>query len=294
MELNSNSRGILAMCMAMALFVVNDAFVKLATTSWPVHQIMVVRGLFATLIAFTMVVAQGQTAKMPLLARPSVLLRCVTEGFVALTFISALASLPIADVTAILLLSPLLITVAGALFLGEDVRWRRWVAVMVGFAGMLLVVQPQGGSAGMATVLAFLSTLGVAARDIFTRRLSSDIPSSIVAVGTTIATTLTGVALSLFLPWAGFDWTTMLYILGAAITVATGNYAIIIAFRDVEVSVVSPFRYTVILWAVIAGYLVFGDVPGAVALLGIALIVCSGIYTLYREQVTKMRSDKPG
>ncbi len=290
MKLSVNTRGIVAMSLAMALFVVNDAFVKLATISWPVPQIMVLRGVCASLIALGMVFMLREQHQLGKLRRPLVLLRCTTEGFVAVTFISALAVLPIADVTAILLLSPLLITVAGAFFFKEDVRWRRWIAVMIGFAGMLLVVQPGGSSFGQATLLAFLSTLGVAARDILTRRLPMDIPSSAVAFGTTIATTLTGLLLSIFRPWAAFDWQTMVYILGAAVTVALGNYAIIVAFRDVEISVVSPFRYTVILWAMIAGYLIFDDIPQPVAWLGIALIVGSGIYTLYREQVTRMRA----
>jgi drug/metabolite transporter (DMT)-like permease len=289
MKRNVNMRGILAMSLAMALFVINDTFVKLATVAWPVSQIMVMRGLCATLIALGMVFLQREQKNLIELRQPLVLLRCGTEGFVAVTFISALAVLPIADVTAILLLSPLLITMAGAILFKEDVRWRRWIAVMVGFAGMLLVIQPGGSSYGLATLLAFLSTLGVAARDLFTRRLPTSIPSSVVACGTTIATTLTGALLSVFWPWAGFDWHTMAYILGAAVTVALGNYAIIVAFRDGEVSVISPFRYTVILWAVIAGYFIFDDVPQPVAWLGIALIVGSGIYTLYRERVTQIR-----
>jgi drug/metabolite transporter (DMT)-like permease len=289
MKRNVNMRGIVAMSFAMALFVVNDAFVKLATVAWSVPQIMVVRGLCATLIALGMVFLQGEQRNLIGLKRPLVLLRCATEGFVAVTFISALAVLPIADVTAILLLSPLLITVAGALLFKEDVRWRRWIAVLVGFAGMLLVVQPGGADFGPATLLAFLSTLGVAARDLFTRRLPTNIPSTVVACGTTIATTLTGALLTIFWPWVGFDWQTMIYILGAAVTVALGNYAIIVAFRDGEVSVISPFRYTVILWAVMAGYLIFDDMPKPVAWLGIALIVGSGVYTLFREKAARNR-----
>jgi drug/metabolite transporter (DMT)-like permease len=289
MMLSANLRGIIAMCTAMALFVVNDAFVKLAAKSWPVHQIMVIRGVFAVCILGCVVILAREHNRLGVLKQPLVLARCLIEGFVAFTFISALSVLPIADVTAILLISPLLITVAGAFFFGEDVRWRRWMAVCVGFIGMLLVVRPGGETFNAATLLALASTAGVAVRDLLTRSLPASVPSLIVALGTSTATMVTGAVISAFQPWQAYDGKTLAYTAVAAITVAIGNYAIILAFRNVEVSVVSPFRYTVIIWAVIAGYIGFGDVPVLAAWGGIALIVGSGLYTLYREQITRLR-----
>ncbi|MFM9974890.1 MAG: DMT family transporter [Beijerinckiaceae bacterium] len=282
-------RGILAMCAAMALFVINDTFVKLASTAWPVHQIMVIRGAFAVGIILCLLMAAGDHRHFATLRKPIVIARCLIEGFIAYTFISALALLPIADITAILLISPLLITIAGVFFFGEDVRWRRWMAICIGFLGMILVVNPGGSSFNSATFLALASTFGVAVRDLLTRRLPASVPSLVVAFGTTLATLVTGTILSIAQPWQAFDTTILLYCLFAAVTVALGNYAIILAFRNVEVSVVSPFRYTVILWAVIAGYIGFGDAPTAVAWFGIVLIVASGLYTLYREQQTRNR-----
>jgi drug/metabolite transporter (DMT)-like permease len=289
MMLSANLRGIIAMCAAMALFVVNDSFVKLAAKLWPVHQIMVVRGAFAVSIILGLIFAAREHRRFGALKQPLVMARCLIEGFIAFTFISALAALPIADVTAILLISPLLITVAGAFFFGEDVRWRRWMAVGIGFMGMLLVVRPGGTGDHSAALLALVSTCGVVIRDLLTRSLPASVPSLIVAFGTSLATMATGVAISAFRPWQAYDTGTMFYALIAALTVALGNYAIILAFRNVEVSVVSPFRYTVIVWAVIAGYIGFGDAPAPIAWAGIALIVGSGLYTLYREQRTRLR-----
>jgi drug/metabolite transporter (DMT)-like permease len=275
---------ILAMCCAMALFVANDTLVKIAAVHWPAHQIMFLRGLAALGVTFSLVVVMREMGGLPFLKRPLVALRCAIEGFVAFTFITALAFMPIADITAILLLSPLLITTAAALFFGEQVRWRRWMAVIVGFVGMLLVVQPGGNTLGWPALLALASTFGVAARDLLTRRLPAEVPSTVVAFGTTLATALTGGCVWLFNPGAPLSAEPLLACAGAAVLVALGNLAIVFAFRRVETSLVSPYRYTVIVWAVLSGYFVFGNVPTILSWVGIGLIVASGLYTLYREQ----------
>jgi drug/metabolite transporter (DMT)-like permease len=123
------------------------------------------------------------------------------------------------------------------------------------------------------------------ARDLVTRSLPKDIPSRAVTAGTIITTTLAGGVLLLFQSWRPVDAVTFGWLALAAITVSIGNYFIVVAFRSGEVSVVSPFRYTLIFWAVIAGWLVFGDWPDTMTWVGIALIIISGIYTLYRERM---------
>ncbi len=277
-------KNIFAMCAAMALFVGNDTLVKMAAVHWPSHQIMMLRGLCALAVTLALVMALGEGAGLRMLRQPIVALRCGVEGFVAYTFITALALLPIADITAILLLSPLLITMAAAFFFGEQVRWRRWLAVVAGFIGMLLVVQPTGNSLGWPALLALASTFGVAFRDLLTRRLPAEVPSTVVAFGTVLTTTLTGGGIWLVQPGADITLQPLLACAAAAVLVAAGNVAIVIAFRHVETSLVSPYRYTVIVWAVLSGYLVFGDVPTSMSWAGIGLIVGSGLYTLYREQ----------
>jgi drug/metabolite transporter (DMT)-like permease len=288
----SNLRGIIAMCAGMFLFVINDALVKFASQTWPVHQIIAIRGFLASCLIATILSYRRELSGLPAMRNPVALGRCFIEGLVAFAFISALASLPIADAMAIILLSPLLITVAGAIWFGETVRWRRWMAVIAGCAGMLLVIRPGGASFSLAGGLALLATFGIAARDLLTKRVPAHIPSQVIALGTTIASMLTGFAISLFLPWQAWSLPAFLACIGAAFTVAAGNYAVIIAFRDSEVSVVSLYRYTSILWAVIAGYLVFGDVPTVLSLLGIALIVASGLYTLHREREIRLEQQR--
>lgn len=282
---NVNIKGIVAMCAAVALFTVNDTLVKLVAGQMAPHQILLVRGCFASFFALVLVFAAKEQRCLVMLAQPFVLARCCIEGFIAFTFISALTVLPLADITAILLVSPLIITVIAAVFFKEKVRWRRWAAVILGFIGMLLVVKPGAYGMQSASLLALASALGVAARDLMTRHLPMTIPSRVVAAGTTMATTVLGFILALFQPWIAFEGRTLLMLVGAAVVVSLGNLAIIVAFRDVDVSVVSPYRYTVIVWAVVAGAIVFGDIPSGVSWLGIALIIGSGLYTLYREAV---------
>ncbi len=286
MKPSKNITGIIAMCAAMALFVINDALVKLAAQELPAHQILFLRGLFASALICVAVVQQGLHRNLAGLGHPLVLARCLVEVFVAYTFISALAVLAMADITAILLLSPLMITVIAAVILKETVRWRRWGAVLVGFLGMLLVLKPGESTFEAAAILALLSTTGVAVRDVITRRIPAEIPTLIVAATGIVIMTVSGGLLSLASPWAPVSNQTLVYLTAAAIMVLMGNVAIIMAFRDVDISAVSPFRYTVIIWAVIAGILVFGDMPTPMAWIGIGLIVSSGLYTLYRESIT--------
>jgi drug/metabolite transporter (DMT)-like permease len=287
MKIEGNLKGILSMCVAMALFVLNDMFVKLAATIWPVHQIMMIRGFMATAVVLSLVFWAGEHRFWGEMRKPLLLLRGTVEGMVALSFITALTVMKLADITAILMISPLLITIAGAIFFGETIRWRRWMAVGIGFAGMLLVVRPTGEDFGPMTMLAILSAIGVAGRDLLTRAMPSSIPSLLVALSSTIATALIGLAISCVQPLVAYDGVAMLYSVLAAVTVGLGNYAAVLAFRDVEVSVVAPFRYSVIIWAVIGGYLVFGDGPAPIAWLGILLIVGSGLYTMYRERIMR-------
>jgi drug/metabolite transporter (DMT)-like permease len=281
----ASRRGIAAMMIAMAAFVVQDTFVKLAAVNWPTAQVLVVRGSFACCFAFALLTAMGYGRQLGLLASRPVLIRSVIESALAICFVSALAALPIAEITAILLVSPLLITAGSAFVLRDRVGWRRWLAVGLGMAGMLLVVRPTGEGAGVATWLAVASAVLVAVRDLYTRMIGVDVPSPVLAQGAALGTVAGGLLLSLATPWAPFDLRAFVYLAIAAVFVVAGNYTVIVAFRNGDTSLVSPFRFSVIVWAAIAGYAVFGEVPDVPATLGIALIIGSGIYTLHRERV---------
>ncbi len=275
------------MMLAMAFFVANDTLVKLARVQWEAGQILVIRGVFAVIMLAIWAQASGLTRRLGVIAHPKLLLRGGMEATIAMSFITALGVMPLADITAILMAAPLIITALSMVLLRERIGWRRWSAVVVGFGGMLLVVRPGGTEIPlMALALAIYSVIGVGLRDLLTRQIPMDIPSVIVAMTSTIGTLLGGGVLVLTTGiWRPLGQAELLYTAGAAGFVILGNLAMIEACRDVELSVVSPFRYVVIVWAVALGIVVFGDWPQPVALLGIALIGASGLYTLHRERI---------
>jgi drug/metabolite transporter (DMT)-like permease len=275
-----HQRGNAAMLMAMALFVANDALVKLATAAYPTGQVLAVRGVFASAVAFGLVFAFGQGGQLRALARRPVILRALMEGLIAFSFITALARLPLANITSILLFSSLFIIILAAALGIERVDLRRWLAVLVGFGGVLMIVRPSIGGFNAYSLIALLCALLVAARDLMTRRIAAEIPSAIIALGTTLGVTAYGFALAAIEPWQPLELRATLYLALAALVVALGNTGIIIAYRNGRVSTVSGLRYTVLVFALLGGLVVLGEWPDAPALLGAALIVGSGLYAL--------------
>lgn len=284
-----NRAGIIAMLSAMALFTGNDIFLKLSSDFYAPSQIMIVRSVFATLVALVLVAVAGAGRALATAFRPILLLRAALEAGAAYTFISAIGSLPLALITAILQATPLMMTLMMVALGIARVGWRRWSAICVGFAGVLLVVRPSTAGVDSAVLNALACAALVAIRDILTRRIATDVPSAVIAFTTTVTVGLTGLGLALaegvhdsMRPLQPLP---ALYLLGAAVFATLGNYCVIAAFRRGDAEVVGVFRYSVILWAILAGWVVWGDLPDLVAAAGIALIVASGIYTIHRERV---------
>jgi drug/metabolite transporter (DMT)-like permease len=290
-EPNANRRGILAMVAAMALFIVNDTCVKLTTGAFPTSQILVVRGAITTLVLAAMIVAMGHAGRLSVLRRPIVRLRAGLEGISSALFITALAVMPLATLTAVLMASPLVITILSVIWFGEKVGWRRWSAIAVGFLGTMFIVKPSPSGIDVWALVGLLTAVIVGFRDTVTRRLDPATPSVIVAFASSLAVMAVGVALVPWQPWAPMAWKPVLLLAVAGVFLAGGLHLATVAFRGVEVSVVSPFRYTIVLWSLIIGYLVFNELPDGWALVGTALIVGAGLYTLHREQVRRRAAE---
>lgn len=275
------------MVAAMAFFVLNDSFVKLAAGHFPTGQLILLRGFVAILSSLALVAALGHLRSLPALANRLVIIRGLMEGLVAFTFITALANLPLANITAILQAASLIVVALAAALGIEQVGWRRWLAVGVGFVGVLLVVRPGLDGFNAYALVGLACAFIVGARDLMTRRIASDIPSPVVAVGSTIMVCLVGLLFSFTETWRPLAPLESLYLVVAGVLVAAGNYAIIVAYRDGDVSVVSALRYTVLIFALILGFVIWGDWPDRLALLGAALIVASGLYAMHRERVRR-------
>ncbi len=281
------------MLAAMSLFVANDAMMKLARAAFPAGQALALRTCFAILIALALVAILGDWRKLGSGLRPILLLRGLVDASVALCFIWALGMLPLANVTAIAMASPLLIVVLAVLLRIETVGWRRTAALSVGFAGVLIVIRPDADGFNLAALVALASAGLTATRDVMTRWISADIPATIIALTTTIVGGLMALSLGTLESWQPAWRIETLYLALAALLVSGGSLCIIRAFRQTDVGVVAGYRYSVVVFAVVLGYLIWGETPDAVAFCGIALIVGSGLYTLHRQRVRPDSRLKP-
>lgn len=285
MSLSINSKGAALMALAMASFTCNDAIVKLLLTHLNTGQIMFVRGLLTTILVYAIARYAGALTPLRELMHPMVLFRTALEIASTLLFLSALKNMPLPNISAILQSLPLAVTLGAALFLREQVGWRRWSAIVVGFIGVLIIVRPGPEGFTNASILAILSVFTTAGRDLITRRIPSTITSLSITTFTAATNALVGLALIPVLGgWQSLTLDHSVKLLGAAVFVFIGYQSIILSMRTGDISFVAPFRYVSLLWALVIGYFVFSDVPDAPVLLGAAIVIASGLYTFYRER----------
>lgn len=283
-----NTRGIVAMLASVVVFIFNDALIKLAAETVPSVQSIGVRGIFATLWCGLALLATGAWRRMAYAVHPRVLLRGGLEAGAAIIYLIALFQIPFAIATAVNLSTPLILTVLAVLFLNENVRWRRWTAVGLGFVGVLMVIQPRPGDINGWTWVALTGTFLGAFRDIIARYLPPAVPTLVVSFTTAIAVAIVGCAWALLEGWQPIDARALGYIMASSLLLAAGYQFLVIALRSGgEISVMGSFRYSSILWALAIGYVVWGEVPNTLALAGIAVIVASGLYILHRERVQR-------
>jgi drug/metabolite transporter (DMT)-like permease len=281
---SENIRGILAMLAAMATFVVNDTLVKVAAGSLPTGQAIFVRGVFTVALCLCLIYATGAAWALPHALSPRILLRGVADVGGTVFFLSALVRMPMGDVFGILQFTPLAITAGAALFLGARVGWRRWTATCVGLLGVLLIVRPGGAAFTPFALLVVASVLFSVARDLLTRGVRSGVPTLVIAGASASIVTLSSLGFTAFETWAWPSAVTITFLAAAAVALLAGQYCLIAAMRIGEIAVVAPFRYSIILWAVLSGYLVWREIPDLATWAGIAIVSGAGLYTFLREQ----------
>ena len=282
--ISDNARGAAFMVGSMTAFTLNDVFMKLAGADLPLFQAVFLRGLCVLGLLTVLCVAMGQLRTD--FSRKDWALMCVRgmcEVVVAYLFISALFNMPIANVSAILQALPLTVSLAAALFLGEALGWRRLVAILVGFIGVLLIVQPGGTGFNAYALWVVAAVFVVTLRDLAARRMSRDVPSTMAAlVAAVFVTCASGVA-SAYIDWTPMTFGSWGLLAGAGVFIIGGYIFSVSAMRVGEISVVAPFRYTSLLVALITGYIVFAEIPNTLALIGATIVVVTGLFTLYRE-----------
>jgi S-adenosylmethionine uptake transporter len=276
--------GGLVMSASMVCFIINDTFTKLLTHDVPIGQFILLRGLFAMTFMLGLVIAAGHLSMTPYAFDRRVLLRAMLDLGATGLFIAALYHTPLPNLTAVLQAVPLTATLLAMMFLGERVSPQRLVAIAVGFTGVLLVVQPGGEGFTVYSLLGGAAMLCVAVRELVTRGIKLHIPTAVVAFSTTALVTTGGAVWTLI---EGFQPVTPLGVgklAAAAFFLTLAQYLAVLALRVGTVSQTAPFRYTIIVWSLISGWLVFGHIPDGWALAGIALIVASGLYAMWRSQ----------
>lgn len=283
-----NLKGALYMMGSMGSFVLNDVAIKVLSDDLPLFQIVFLRGILTTaLLAATLAALGLLSFRVPKRDRGKVALRTVFEIIAMVTFLTALINMQIANATAILSALPLAVTLGAALLFGEKVGWRRISAICVGAFGVLLIVQPGADGFNVYSLLALITVVLVAGRDLATRGFSAELPTMTVALITAAAICVFGGVMSLTEPWVAPTGANLLLLAGASVAIIGGYVFSILVMRIGEVSVTAPFRYTSLVFALIAGWLVFAEFPNRLALTGAAIVVATGVFTLIRERQVK-------
>lgn len=283
-RLSGNIQGAILMMVSMAGFTFNDALTRSIPGDVSVYQVMFLRGLMVTSVLFLYVWSRGEM-RLRVGARDAKLLGLRTVGEISVTvfFLLGLFNAPLADVTAILQASPLLLTLAGAAIFKEQLGWRRLTAIIVGFVGVMLIVQPGGTAFNAYSLFAVAALVMVLLRDLPTRMLSAEVPTNFAAFLAALSITVAGGVLSLTVAWTPVTWVMMAHLAGAGVFIIAAYIASIAVMRVGDLAFVQPFRYTGILWAILLGVLVFGESLNALAILGVIIVVGAGVFTFYRE-----------
>ncbi|MSU88241.1 EamA family transporter [Rhodobacteraceae bacterium 2CG4] len=273
------------MTASMAGFAFNDGMMKMAMQTLPLLPAILLRGLLMCALLAAICLATGAfRARTTRRDRRLIAQRSAAELGGTLCFLTALNNMPIASATAILQSLPLAVTLAAALFLGEPVGWRRGLALVVGFAGVLLIVRPGADSFDLYALLALAAVGFMLVRDLTTRGLSPDLPSSLVSLATAATLSVAAAVGSLFVDWPPVTAGTLGWIVAAALFLIVGYMAGVATMRVGEIGFISPFRYSILVFAGLTGIALFDEIPDALSLAGAALIVGSGLFTFWREQ----------
>ena len=282
----ANRAGILWMSFGMSAFIGNDALIKAVGTRVPAAQMIVVRGVMAIALILLVAWRMGALNRLRDIARGWVVVRAGCEGVGTFLYLAGLFHLPLANVTAINLASPLFIAVLARLIYQEQVSAARWLAIGLGFCGVMMIIQPSGEGFNIYALMSLAATLIFAGRDLMTRKIPPSTPSILITLATASTVWLLAGGVLSWQGWVPMSWHDVGLLAIASVFLSAGYYSVIAAMRQGEMSVVAPFRYVGLLWALLIGFVIWGDIPNALAWAGIALLIGAGLYML-RQQRTK-------
>lgn len=283
-DARSNLIGSLWMVAAMAGFALEDALLKAASAILPVWQVLVMFGVGGAVLFATAAALRGtRLLQRDVLSRP-MKVRVLFEVFGRLFYVLAIALTPLSSATVILQATPLVVVAGAALFFGETVGWRRWSAIVVGMAGVVVILQPTGDSFSALSILAVLGMLGFAGRDLASRAAPASLGTEVLGFYGFLSIVNAGLIYRVWedAPMVAIDAQTSLHLTGAVLFGVLAYASLMKAMRTGEVSAVTPFRYTRLLFGIGLGVVMFGETLDRTMWIGSALIVASGLYILWR------------
>jgi len=285
MKSSSHLRGILAMLTAMGVLIGSDTCMKLALPDAPFFQLVVMRGIGGVLVCLLLLLVLGQGRDISRAVNPMLLARGACEVVANFAFTLALFNMAIADLTAIAQTCPLFVLLGAWLIWGERLQTPQLLLIGLGMCGALLVAQPGTSAASPYAVLGFFTAIAAAVRDLITRKVPGEIPALVVALTVLAMLTLAGVAgMLLFETPVVPQPRTMGLMLFAGALMVGGHACVYLAYRIAPARTVAPFMYSLTLWAVLAGLLLFDDVPNPLAIAGMALVALAGLLVIFLDQ----------
>jgi drug/metabolite transporter (DMT)-like permease len=285
-------KGIACMVAGGAFLTANDAVLKMLTGGYPVGQLMFLRGMFVMLPITYFVWRAGGLNALVIHSFRAHAMRAAVMIAGTYLFVSGLKYLPLADAISIAFAGPLFVTALAPVMLGERVGWRRWMAVLAGFVGILIIFRPGGSVFQWAALFPLAASCTGAMRDILTRKFSATETSEALLFYSTVGVALGGLLSLPVVDWqpvSGRDWG---FLVLNGLLIGGAHYLMIETFRYAEAALASPFKYTTVIWATLLGYLMFGDVPEATTFIGGGVVVASGIFILHRERQQRRAAQK--
>ena len=282
--MSDNFRGALLMMVCMGAFVLNDAFVRLAGNSLPLAQILFLRGVLTTLVLLTFAIYLG-TFKVRVVKKDKwkIFFLSITEALTAYFFLTAVLNMPFANVTALLQILPMTVTLAAALVFKEKVGLIRIILIIVGFLGVILIINPSADGFNLYSGYALIAVILITTRDLITRKLSVEVPTLLPTVSASFGVLLFSIILMAKTPIQPLNIQNSFFILLAAFFIIFGYYTAVLVMRVGDISFISPFRYSAIIFALILGLIFFNEWPDLIALIGIFIVTAAGGFLLYKN-----------
>lgn len=284
----NSGRGIAFMVASTLMFCLADSLMKLCAAHLPTTETMFVRSLVAALSICAVAHVSGALRRWRQALVGAMALRAGCDASASLLFQAALARLPFADFMGINQLQIMSLTAGSALFLGEKVGWHRWMAVGVGLFGGILIIKPGTSAFDWWALAGVCAVLFATAREIGTRKIPRAVPVTLVLLFSSATVALAALAGGLVQPWLAPTGRELAMLVGAGFLILVGQYLMITAIRSAEISVVAPFRYAGMIWALALGYAIWGQIPDTLSLLGFVTIAGAGLYTFHRERLLQI------